>query len=590
LGEATDPRVDPDRRAWHLAQAASGPDAAIADELEQSADRARSRGGLAAAAAFLARSAALTPDLCLRGRRAVDAAVAEQQSGAPEAAEALLDTAELEPLSGFDRARAELLRGRIAFYRNRGSGSAELLFVAAQHLEPYDAKMAREAYLEAFLAVTYALPLTTLDVRQMAAAIATAPPAPSPARGTDLILDAWTSLLVEGPAAGTPLVRRATAAFLEDTALSEDVRGVWAAISACEETWDSEGWTLLATRQLQIARESGALPLLGLLLVAEGGRNMQAGNFLTAEAMYQEAMEISHDVGAPPPEYAIMLLHSWRGEREATISLSSKVMQEARATGEGLGQYLAENALVRLYNGYGEYESAVAAVSGWVTRPLVINGCHIFGELIEAAARSGQVELAEHTLALMSAQTQASGTDWGLGEEALARALLSKGIRADALYRESIERLTRSAFMWPCARAQLLYGEWLRREGRRVDARSHLEVASRMLSEMQAHAYAERAARELLATGATSRKRVPDTRDNLTPQERQIALLAACGLTNRQIGEKLFVSHRTIGSHLYRVYPKLGVATRAQLATALQAQRATIAESLTDTQREFTAL
>ena len=570
LGEATDIATDLDRRVWHLAQSVEETDEGIAEELEHSAARARERGGWAAVGAILARSASLTADPARSARRLLEAAIAEHQSGAPETAEALLASAEMGPLTDFDRARGALLRAMMSFDRTRGRGAPELLLAAARQLAAFDIPLARVTYLEAFNAVRYAVPYTTVSPQEVVAAVPPLPTQSGPPRLTDLVLDAWTTLVKRGYREGTPLVRKALAAFREQQPIPvEDMRGAWTAISPCAETWDIDGWTFISESLVAGARDAGSLPLLSLLLVALGGANLNRGLFRLAETQFEEAISVAIASGLPPPRYVILLMHSWRGEREATLRLAAEVMHEARLHGEGFAQYMAEIALVRLHNGLGEYEAAVAAVPDWMERTVHVMGGLLFGELIEAAARCGQSALAHHTLELMIEQTQASATDWALGEEALARALLSDGADVPALYEEAIERLGRAGMPLLVARARLLYGEWLRREGQRVDARAQLRVAHEQLSAMSLHAYADRAARELKATGVTSRQRTLDASDELTPQERQIAQMAAEGMTNREIGQKLFLSHRTVGSHLYRIFPKLRINSRSELASAL---------------------
>lgn len=570
LGLATDPERDPDRRIWHFAQAAEGNDEGIADELERSAGRARDRGGLAAVAAFLVRSAALTADPANRGRRILEAALAEHKSGAPEMAEGHVAAAQAGVLSEFDRARAELLRARITFDRTRGRDAPWLLLSAARQLEPFDGNLSRDAYLEAVLAGSYVGTLEA-EAQQVAAQVPRAFASAASSTPVELVLGGWSRLLSNDFAAGAPLVRRAIDVLGQQATISpEDLPAALAAFSACAHTWDLAGWTVLTDCVIPAAREAGALPLLSLLLVAAGSSYLQRGNFLQAEAVFEESISIALDIGLPPQGSQRVIIHSWRGRYEQTLALVDDVRRQTRSRGEGSGEILVELALLRLYNGYGQYDAAVAAAPGWTGRSFHKFGSLSCPEMIEAAVGCGQIDLARHTLAMMTETTQASATDWGLGEEVLARAQLNETAAAGDRYRYAIAHLERCGASWRAARAHLLYGEWLRRQGERADARAELHTAHSVLSEMHAHAFAERAARELKATGAISRRRSHDARDDLTPQERQIAQMAADGLTNREIGRRLYLSHRTIGSHLYRIYPKLGVGARSELGPTLR--------------------
>jgi DNA-binding CsgD family transcriptional regulator len=516
LAEATDPDTDPDRRAWHRAQAASGPDEAVADELERSAGRAQARGGAAAAAAFLARAAELTPDPAGRGRRAVAAAQAKFDAGASDAALELLATAELAPLDELQRARLERLRAEIVFARTRGGDAPALLFDAARRLEPLDAAMARETHLEAMVAAMYAGRLGDRPgVREAAEAARAAPATPQPPSAIDLLLDGLATRFTEGYAAGVPPLRRALDAFRGVEGLTaRDARWLWLACRMAQDLWDDELWYELATRGLRVARETGALRVLptGLL--------------------------------------------------EAGLPL-------ARARGEGMALGVADWVTALLYNGGGRYAEALAAAQ----RGCEQDDAGLFAwnlvELIEAGVRSGAADAAAEALDRLSARTQASGTDWALGIEAGSRALLSDGRAAETLYREAVERLARSRGVVHLARAQLTFGEWLRRENRRVDAREQLRAAYDSFSRIGTEAFAERARHELVATGETAPRRTEETRDVLTPQEAQIARMASDRQTNPEIGAKLFISPRTVEYHLRKVFTKLDISSRKELRSAL---------------------
>ena len=565
--------ADPDRRAWHRAQAALGPDETVAGELERSADRAQGRGGIAAAAAFLERATELTPDPARRGARALAAAQAKFEAGAPDAAYELLAAAEIGPLDELQRARLARLRAQIVFARRRGSDAPPLLLDAAKRLEPLDAGLARETYLEALGAAIFAGRLGgRCGVREVAEAARAAPPGPQPRRPIDLLLDGLATRFTEGYAAGVPPLRRALQAFRREALRSEDdiLRWLWLAWLLAGDLWDDEAWHELATRAVRLAREAGALTVLPIALDYRAGVHVHAGEFAAASALIEEADAITAATGNAPLRYTSLLLAAWRGEEAQALKLIEAGARDATARGEGRAIGLAEYATAVLYNGLGRYEAALAGAQRACEHDdLVFFGWSLV-ELVEAGARSGAHDAAAGALRQLEERTRAAGTDWALGIQARSRALLSDGQAADALYREAIERLARSRIVVHLARAHLVYGEWLRRENRRVDAREQLRIAYEMLSRIGAEAFAERARRELLATGETVRKRTIETRDVLTAQEAQIARLAAQGRTNPEIGTQLFISPRTVEYHLHKVFTKLGISSRRKLRDALR--------------------
>jgi len=571
LAEATDRDTDPDRRAWHRAQAASAPDEAVADELERSAGRAQARGGAAAAAAFLARAAELTPEPAARGRRAVAAAQAKFDAGASDAALELLATAELAPLDELQRARLERLRAEIVFARTRGSDAPALLFDAARRLEPLDAAMARETHLEAMAAAMYAGRLGDKPgVRETAEAAQAAPAAPQPPRAIDLLLDGLATRFTEGYAAGVPPLRRALDAFRGVEGLTaRDVRWLWLACRLAQDLWDDELWYELATRALRAAREAGALRVLPTAATYRACLHIHAGAFGPASSLIEEADAVVDATGLAPLRLASVMLAAWRGNEAEALGLIETGMPLARARGEGMALGVAGWAVALLYNSRGRYAEALAAAQ----RACEYDDVGPFGwalvELIEAGVRSGATDATSDALDRLSARTQASGTDWALGIEAGSRALLSSGRDAEPLYREAVERLARSRGVVHLARAQLMYGEWLRRENRRVDAREQLRAAYDHFDRIGAEAFAERASRELLATGETAPRRTAETRDVLTPQEAQIARMASDRQTNPEIGAKLFISPRTVEYHLRKVFTKLEISSRKELRSAL---------------------
>ena len=569
LAEATDPEVDPDRRAWHRAQAAPGPDEEVAAELERSASRAQARGGLAAAAAFLERAAELTLDPARRAKRALAAAQAKHQAGAYDAALGLLATAEAGPLDELDRARVDLLRAQIAFASRRGRDAPPLLLKAAKQLEPLDVRLARETYLDALTAAILAHRLASaaaaLEVAEAARAVPRASQAP---RAPDLLLDGWGLLITEGYAAGTPTLKRALDAFRSDSVLSEEeIRWLWLACHTAFELWDDETWHILSTRQVQLARDAGALTELPIALNSLSSAKLFAGDFGAAAALFEEADSVTDATGSHLAPYGAVLLAAFQGREAAASELIEASMEEVVHRGEGMGLTVIQWASAMLSNGLGRYEDAIAAAQQASEDPR--GPTRALPELIEAAARSGKPELAADALQRLSDTTRASGTDWGLGVEAVSRALLSENAAAEDLYREAIERLGRTRVHVALARAHLVFGEWLRRERRRLDAREQLRTAHDMFASMGAEAFAGRAARELQATGETARTRSAEAGDQLTAQEARIARMARDGASNQEIATQLFISHKTVQYHLHKVYGKLGISTRTHLHRVL---------------------
>src|SRR3954452_18660390 len=479
LAEVTDPDSDPDRRAWHRAHAAVGVDEEVAAELERSADRAHARGGAAAAAAFLARAAELTPDPAQRGSRALAAAQAKFDAAASDAALELLASAELAPLDELQRARLERLRAEITFARTRGSDAPALLLHAARRLESLDAAMARETHLEAMAAAMFAGRLGgNPGVRDAAEAALTAPAAPQPLRAIDLLLDGLATRFTEGYVAGRPPLRRALDAFRDVEGLTaRDVRWLWLACRLAQDLWDDELWYVLATGGLRVARETGALGVLPIAATYRASLHVHAGGFGAASSLIEEANTITRATDMAPLKYASLMLAAWRGNEADGLKLIEAGRLDATARGEGMGLGVIEWATALLYNGCGRYAEALAAAQ----RGCEYDDVGLFAwslvELIEAGVRSGAADATSAAMNRLSGRTRASGTDWALGIEACSRALLSDTRDAEPLYREAVERLARSRGVVHLARAQLLYGEWLRRENRRVDAREQLRAA-----------------------------------------------------------------------------------------------------------------
>jgi DNA-binding CsgD family transcriptional regulator len=570
LAEATDPETDPERRAWHRAQAVAGPDEQVADELERWAGRAQVRGGPAKAAAFLERSAALTPDPARRAERSLAAAQATYQAGAFDAALALLAAAESGPLDELRAAQAGLLRGQIAFTANWGSDAPPLLLKAAQQLERLDPRLARETYLDALAAAMFAARLTPGGVREVARAALAAPPAPPPARAADLLLDGLALLLGEGYAAGVPVIRQAVAAFRGDAITrEEELRWVWLACQAGGFVCDYQSWDVLSARQVTLARETGSLSALTTAYHFRAGGLLVAGEFAEAEALAAEADSIGAAIGISITPYAALALAAYRGREAETSALAETAWKDAERRGEGEGLTLIHYVTAVLGNSLGRPEEALAAAGqASKDRAALWSAKGALAELIEAAARSGAPERAAAAFARLTEITSACGTEWALGLEARCRAVVSDGEVADRSYREAIDRLGRAGLRMEAARARLLYGEWLRRRQRSRQARDQLRSAYEAFDSMGSEAFAERARLELRASGGSGRKRA-NPRDDLTAQEALIARLAGGGASNPEIAAQLFLSSATVAYHLRKVFTKLGVSSRSQLASAL---------------------
>jgi DNA-binding CsgD family transcriptional regulator len=564
LAEATDPEADPDRRAWHRAQGALGPDEAIAEELERSAARAEARGGLAAAAAFLERAAVLSPDPARRAARALAAAREMQEAGSPDKALELLSLAQAGPLDELQHALLELLRAQIALALRPRGEAAPLLLRAAGRLEALDVRLARETYLEAIYATAFAGPLEGgPTVAEVAEASRNAPAPPEP-RPVDLLLDGVAVQLTEGYAAGAPMLRRALAEFRAD-----DIRWHLLAFSMADDLWDDEIAHALAVRMVRLARRRGALTWLPQTVDCLAYRSLYEGDLAVAAELLEEARSIAAATGSRRAASMPLLLAAWRGRQDEVAALTEEARRDASIRGERMHVTRAEYASAVLNNGLGRYGAALAAARQ-AARHDELFSPWILSELIEAAARSGEPELALAAMEQLRQRTRASGTTLALGIECGARALVSSGEVADTFHRQAIDLLGRTRIATYTGRAHLLYGEWLRREGRRVEARGQLRTANELLAAMGADAFAERAARELLATGERARKRGAETRGQLTPQETQIAQLARDGHTNHEIGSQLFISPRTVEYHLHKVFTKLGIGSRTELHRVLE--------------------
>jgi DNA-binding CsgD family transcriptional regulator len=568
LAEAIDPEIDPDHRAWHRAQAASTPDEDVAAELERSAGRAQARGGLAAVAAFLERAAALTPEPTRRAQRLLAAAGAKRDAGALEAALGLLAGVEDGALDDLGRARVELLQGQIASEQRRGGDAGRLLLSAAGRLEQLDPELARETYLEALAGAMSSDVEVAGGAPAVAKAARAAPTGTAPPRTVDVLLDAFAIRLTDGYAAAAPTLARALELLLAADVGDEDA-GRRLSVSSTRngnivalEMWDDEAVHLLATRQVQLAREAGALVHLQFALSFLARSHMLAGDLTAATVTIDEAGLIAEATGNPPLVNAPMILAAWRGDEGRASELIEATSEEATVRRWTSNNY----ARAVLYNGLGRHAAARDAAWEAFQPDPIGYGSYLVPELAEAASRTADRALLESALEWLSERTGAISSEWAIGIEARVRALLSEGEIAESLYRESIAHLAGTRARLELARTHLLYGEWLRRERRRIDAREHLRNALEAFTGMGSEAFASRAERELLATGERARKRTVDTRDDLTPQEEQVARLAAEGTTNREIAAQLFITQSTVEYHLRKAFRKLDVKSRTQLA------------------------
>jgi DNA-binding CsgD family transcriptional regulator len=561
LAEVTDPITDPDRRAWHRAQAAAGPDEKVAAELERSAGRAQARGGLAAAAAFLERSVALTADPPRHAERILAAARVSMQAGAFSNALDLLAAAEAGPLDEFQRARVDLLRGHLAFASGHSDAPSSLLN-AAKLLQPFDLKLARDTYLAAWgAAVTVGTHAERGVLPEISRAIRAFPGPRGDPRPLDLLLDGLALLVTEGHAAATPTLQRAAKA-LADIPVEDVLQWGWAATSASIAVWDDEGFIAISARQVQLVRDAGALAQLAIHLSILAIARAWVGDFTGSASLVAESDSVAAATGGRLALYGLLTLQALQGREAEASALIGSTIEHADPR--------AHAAVAVLYNGLARYQEAASAARQAAASTLEpFFSTWALPELVEAAVRIGDVELGHEALARLAATTRPCGTDWALGIQARCLALLSDGSAADELHREAIERLSRTQLRPELARAHLLYGEWLRREGRRTDAREQLRIAYDMLTAIGMEAFAERARRELNATGETVRQRSAETVSTLTAQEALIAGLARDGLTNPEIGARLFLSARTVQYHLRKIFTKLGIGSRRELPAAL---------------------
>jgi DNA-binding CsgD family transcriptional regulator len=566
LAAATDAAADPGRRAWHRAQAAAGPDEQVAGELEAAAEGARARGGVAAAAAFLERAAALTLDPEHRSARALAAAQAWHRAGRHDRAAELAGVAEAGPLDELGRAQAGWLRAQIIFVRTDGRDGAVQLLRAARRLDPLDRDLARATYVDAMRAAYLGDDILEAGRRLRAL------PLSQPPDATELLLHGYGLYVTEGSPTGVDVLAQAIDAFVSAPVTGEqNIPALEEAAAAARALQDDTGFDVLTARSVALARQAGALSLLPEALDYRALYCVDAGDLAGAAAALDEAEAIRQATGMDPGFGGDSgLLAALREEERAATGHIEQLRRDPGIGGVSRRAARLEHALAVMYNGLARYPEALAAARRSDERYPGGGGLvHVLPELVEAAVRCHQPEAAQTALEVLSAHARLGGTDWGLGVEAYSRALLAEGTAAEELYRESIGRLGRTRMRLPLARAHLLYGEWLRRERRRTEARAQLRTAHDLFEAMGARSFAGRARQELTATGATAHSRRNATLDELTPQEARIARLAGEGLSNPEIAARLYISKGTVDYHLNKVFRKLGIRSRAQLHRAL---------------------
>ena len=566
LATATDPVADPDRRAWHKSQSVIGPDEAVAVELERSSGRAQARGGLAAAAAFMDRAVELTAAAPRRTERAIAAARSHEQAGQTEDALRQLAIAEAGRVDARARAEIDLLRAQVAFTVKRGGDAPPLLLRAARQLEPFDVPVARETYLDAILAAMFAGGFADGGtLREAAEAAKRAPRPETPGLPSDLLLDGLAVRFTDGYVAAVPLLTEALAAFRDAELNADSLRWFWLAHITAGNLWNEQ--TLDNARHLELARELGAMATLPLALSVRIGAHVLAGDLNEAAALVTELDVVSEATGLPTAPYGALLLAAWQGREQRGRQLVEQAEAEATRRGESFGLTIAGLASAVLSNSLGRYDEAYKAATRAARQPPVM-GVEPWGvlvELVEAAMRMGDREKAIGACERVSETVQATQTSWGLGIEARCNALRTTGDEADRLYRRAIEQLSKTRIRGELARSHLLYGEWLRREGRVTEARGQLRTAHDLFARMGMQAFADRTAVELRAAGDSVRTPKAESPGVLTAQEAQIARLVTDGLSNAEIAARLFISPRTVEWHLSKVFAKLHLTSRRQL-------------------------
>lgn len=575
LAAATDSGVQPDRRAWHRACSSPKPDEEVARELIGSADRAQARGGLAAAAAFWERAVAMTPSNTDRASRALVAAQAKYRAGDIDAAHRLLAEAEIGPLTELHQATVALLRGQMAFTTYRGGEAPSLLLNAAHRLQPLDLDLARDTYLQALVATAHAGRFGDEDVRlQICRGAQALPAAPTTSLSRHLLVQGFATWMADGYVAGAPILNEAVRQYRNEPT-DPGVYG-WGFNVMAMHLCDDDAWHRMVVDEVALAREHGLLSWLPLAFDSLAEFSVHAGELSKAEGLLLEANHIDPIITAGTSLHIALLLDAWRGDESGADTRIAAMAETTSARSEGWLLDFVDYAKAVLYNGLSNYSLAASAAEIVVAKmnTLPCYGIRALYELVEAAARSDQMDRARSATAQMAEVASAAGSDFALGMAAQCRALVADDDAADAFYQEAIEYLDCTRMAIFLARARLSYGEWLRRRRRRIDARAQLRPAYAALAAMRANGFAERARRELLATGEKVRRRTEPSTNELTPQEEQIAQLARERRTNLEIGAQLFLSARTVEWHLGKIFAKLEITSRRDLDAALDRRAA----------------
>ena len=561
--------LDPDRRVRHLAEAARGLDDAVADELEEAAARARHRGSFSTEAGFLQHSARFTSDPHRRVARMLSAANAEYEAGRLSRVDLLLQQVRpllTDPLHAAEATRLEAFGAR----RRNLQGAPRMLLAAARAFIPVDLDRARSALLDALHAALITQQHMTGTSLDEIGRVALAHPSEHPDRPsmTDLQLDAVAVLVTSGQRAAAPLLQRAAEALLHDPA-APSFTDAYIGVTITNELWDDSTQSRWCDRVYTSARERGVLGPLRSVLNAMARYETRTGRFSTAEGHYDEAAVIEAASGGVPEvtEQFKCDLYAWRGQEAETVAASTMLTQLGHAVGAANFEHIAQVALARLALSQGRYADVIEAIRPIVDADAPGFACQVLAMGVEAGVRADDEMMAAECLRRLEERAPAAGTPLGLGHLAWARALSARAAdEADRSYREAIALLEATSIATDLAHAHLLYGEWLRRENRRHDARRELRSAHEQFSRMGADEFARRARTELAATGETPRRRSVETQFQLTPQEANVARLAATGATSPEIGSRLFISASTVDYHLRQVYRKLGISSRRELA------------------------
>jgi len=575
LASVLDPLRDGDRRAWHLAATVVLPDEEIAAELDDSADRARSRGGYSAEAAFRVRAAELSINDDRRWQRTLAAGRAALNAGAVATAEQSLDRIPDSTDDAVVDAETLRLRGAVHVHQDAHAEAATDFVEAARRLDPNERALAREALLDATNSylVTRVLAMAESGLGHQIAQLVLETRDDASSLVRDLVLDGWAFHTL-GDSGRSGAAMREAGRLLRRVPLDADLIIRLSALGffTAFQVWDDGALAQWPLRVSQTTREVGALVALRVAIMTLATVDVLFGHFRDAELHHAEHAELTRALGGNPELYRFQELElaAWRGQ-DAEIRSACEALVRAHDEQSGYGSLVhnAANALIVLDVAAGRYTDAVPhVVRTFVSDPPQF-GVHVLPNMVEVGIRTGDRNIAQDALVRLTTRAESSGTPWAMGLVARCRALATSGANAEQHYLDAISLLGDTLVATDLARAELLYGEWLRRQRRPTDARVHLRLAYDMFDEMGARGFADRAARELAATGEQVRRDPIDSRRELTPQEMQVAQMAAARMTNREIAAQLFISANTVEYHLRKVFRKLGVTSRRELERAL---------------------